>query len=515
MVLLIYLGNLLDLTLTQKIIRPITAFKELCLTLIVLLFTLWFAGYFIPGTSGGEFGFKKMNLLGPLLPGNWSYLVNTPHEWNHFEGFNYFGLGLIFLITYISFYLKQSKFRFKPTIKKHQYFCLSMLLLGCVSISNNISILGLEIKIPLTENLLNLASTFRSSGRMFWPLYYLILFFSIYFANKIFGKHAVLVLGLICAIQIIDTSAGWLKIRSNFGQIASTKFNSELIARLINPFWSEAGKKYRNILIYPIQRDVLILPYGWNTWAYYATTNKMATNSVFLGRYDQNKISDANIKIDNAIATGFYDLNSLYIVDDLSILPILSTLNQSRDLFINIDGYNVLAPDWKTCVTCTQFPHEKEIVKKFSVPNIGIPIGFSKSGAGVPYLMNIDGKETIGYGWSWPEDWGVWSEGKSAQLVIPLANLSPRRLTINCRALITPNHPIQTIDISINGGELKNYTLNKPDENLITIELPRHQSRNYIAIKFELNKNLTSPKILGIGDDNRLLGIGLTSITLD
>jgi len=515
MVLLIYLGNLMDLALTQKIMRPIIAIKELCLSLIVLLFSLWLAGYFVPGASGGEFGFKKMNLLGPLLPGSWSYLVNTPQAWNHFEGFNYLGLGLIFLVIYISFHLIQSKFPFKPAIKKHQFFCLSILVLGCISISNNIGILGFELRIPLTESLLNLASTFRSSGRMFWPLFYLILFFSIYFANKIFGKYTVLVLGFICTIQIIDTSAGWLTIRSNFGQSASAKFDSELIARLINPFWNDAGKKYRNVLIYPIQRDVLILPYGWNTWAYYATVNHMATNSVFLGRYDQKKISNANIKIDNAIASGIYDLNSLYIFNDLSVLPVLSTLNQSKDLFINIDGYNVLAPNWKTCDTCTQYPHDKEIIKRFSIPSIGSPIYFSKNGTGVPYLMNIDGKETIGHGWGWPEDWGVWSEGKSAQLVIPLANLKPRILTINCRALIAPNHPTQTIDISINGGALKSYTLNKPDENLIAIELPSYQSRNYIAIQFEFNKNLTSPKILGIGDDNRLLGVGLTSITLD
>ena len=57
-------------------------------------------------------------------------------------------------------------------------------------------------------------------------------------------------------------------------------------------------------------------------------------------------------KIDQAIMSGQFDPDTLYIFDDERILPVLTHLDRSKHLFARIDGFNVLAPNWKTCSSC-------------------------------------------------------------------------------------------------------------------------------------------------------------------
>ena len=143
-------------------------------------------------------------------------------------------------------------------------------------------------------------------------------------------------------------------------------------------------------------------------------------------------------------------------------------------------------------------------------------------------------------GWSQDlEEFGTWSNAKTATLLVSPPNnfKNTNSLTIKARGFVTPSHPEQIIDIWVNGKLNQTVKLTNSETNEIVIKAPFSvnwlSSPKYIGtslfnyltrlvgtpnqepifIKFEM-RNPAKPKDLGLGDDERLLGIGLISITL-
>jgi len=76
-------------------------------TIMLILFTLWFIGYFYIGSSGstGDFGYYSMNINSIFNPLGWSeYFLKDQPLTSHGqgEGFNYLGLGVILLLFWSS-----------------------------------------------------------------------------------------------------------------------------------------------------------------------------------------------------------------------------------------------------------------------------------------------------------------------------------------------------------------------------------------------------------------------------
>jgi len=84
-------------------------------------------------------------------------------------------------------------------------------------------------------------------------------------------------------------------------------------------------------------------------------------------------------------------------------------------------------------------------------------------------------------------------------------------ISLTVRAFVNEKHPIQQIDSYINGVLVKHFELRSFSHNLIDIPIPR------VVLKDEFFKldlkihSPTSPKALGLGDDDRQLGIGAIS----
>jgi hypothetical protein len=86
---------------------------------------------------------------------------------------------------------------------------------------------------------------------------------------------------------------------------------------------------------------------------------------------------------------------------------------------------------------------------------------FSISGAGNQYLAA---------GWSFSEQWGTWSSGDQAKIVLPLKP-NHQMILIEANAFIHKSHPFQRVGIAINGKEIDNLTLTKASGNLIVMNL--------------------------------------------
>jgi hypothetical protein len=361
-----------------------------------------------------------------------------------------------------------------------------------------------------------MANILRSCGRMFWPAYYLIVFASLYGVIKGYKKYAWLILSIGLCIQIADTSAGWWAIHQKL-KTDSQKVDifTELLAPMNDPFWNQAPAHYSSVVLVPVRNNPkqTYWEHGgrWEKMAAYALQHQMATNSVYLARPpDQTKLNSALKKINNAIATGQYDPHSLYIVDDEKVLPILMHLDASKDLFAKINGVNVLAPGWKTCRTCPQVPAEMEIHSVIPPVILGQTIHFSRAGQGKYFLVGIGAWPIVGWGWSYPEAFGTWSEGKFAKIVMPLPE-GAKTLTLEMRALISPSHPQQTVGVYVDRQLQQTAVLSKDQGNLIEIVLPpKAVDKDYVTIELRFN-NQAKPKDLGLGDDIRDLAIGLVS----
>lgn len=177
----------------------------------------------------------------------------------------------------------------------------------------------------------------------------------------------------------------------------------------------------------------------------------------------------------------------------------------------------------------------KKVFHKWQIPlQVGEIVEFKYRGnndKGVGYLDN-----------GWAEDletFGTWSNSSAANLlIVPPTNFKANNsLIIQAKAFVAPNHPEQTIEIWVGGKLNQTLQITNPEVQKIIIQSPF--SRNWsnplrytgthllnllsqfynipiqepTLIHFVL-RNPARPKDLGIGDDNRLLGIGLISMTL-
>lgn len=137
-------------------------------------------------------------------------------------------------------------------------------------------------------------------------------------------------------------------------------------------------------------------------------------------------------------------------------------------------------------------------------------IRFSPQDKGVAYLLALGNQAQIGWGWSNPEGWGVWSDGYQAKLLLPMPQRQPNQLIFNVRPFISEVQPGQDVKIWINQQLAGTYRLSTPNSQITIPLTEKMRERNYMEVLFQFTTS-NSPKQLGLGEDERRLAIGLVS----
>jgi hypothetical protein len=511
MVLVMWFTHRVDLLwhsrLTLKKQLPELALEIICLGLI-LVFLLWQAGYFVMSSGSGAmegYGFFRMNLLSPFDAKGWSYFMRPlPTLMDYGEGYMYWGLGFLVLWP---FALYQAR-RFIPAIlifiKQNACLMLGLVMMALFAITNHIALGTREIGFAISEQIYTAASIFRASGRFFWPLFYGLSIACLFFVLRgIKSQFLILLLGVVLCIQVIDSSAGWRQFRKNFTIVDKSQHDLQFK----DSFWGEAAKHYKKVLLMPPQDKSL----GWEQVALYAAKYHLPTNAVFFTRIDTAKRDQAQRQFESQLSQGNWDPSALYILQANLVLPAYFHFNPNADLLMNLDGVTVLAPNWKKCATCSPMNDNlrQELQARISQIKLDKPIFFGKDQLGSEFFNGLGGN------WAWPEQWGAWTIGNQAQLMFPLpVSSSPKRLTLNLRAFVTPNHPEQKIEIFVDRMPPVIVTLGLFEANQVDLLMPELlPGKQFIEITFSL-KNPASPKDVGVGStDDRSLGIGLVSAT--
>jgi hypothetical protein len=129
-------------------------------------------------------------------------------------------------------------------------------------------------------------------------------------------------------------------------------------------------------------------------------------------------------------------------------------------------------------------------------------------------------KSILGNGWSQIESWGVWSEGPVSSLLFEMASFGKRDviLEIEAHPFLTESHTSSQVDVFVNNVKVKvlNFRFESPNRTL-TVEFSSSlcdAESNTCEIQFK-TRNPKSPASLGLSQDERLLGIGLTSVSFN
>ena len=349
MVAVLWLVNLLDEWLVQQKITVKTLLKVFISCTLATIFVMWQAGYFLgisnPIRAEG-FGSYKLNLVSLIDANNWSYIlpnIATPEDLG--EGFNFLGLGLVCLAPRFIFLLFSRRIAYQAYIKRHPFLIIGLIGLTFFALSNLVSFGMQTFEFPWPSALIEWASVLRSSGRLFWPMYYCLVFVMLaVIARNLSNKLVITLFASALFIQISDTSAGWWPLHRTLNELSKRPFPNPLNG----PFWTTAANHYQAVVIYPLINNQAQL--NWQPIAYFAATNHLRTNAVYLARKPSiDSVEQFNARIKSQLVSGDYDLNTLYVFSSPSEIKSSNHIqyDPNNDFFGVINGVTILAPNWQ------------------------------------------------------------------------------------------------------------------------------------------------------------------------
>lgn len=472
---------------------------------LVILTIMWLAGYFMLDNRGGQAGFGRyrMNLLSMIDPdGLWSLLLpDQPGGAVGYEGFNYLGIGVLVLALFAGYQLLKDR---RASLADHRSIVPLLfvsLVFSLLALSNRVALGNVEFVVyQVPEVLKPFADDFRSSARMFWPVYYLIyLAVFVLISRRFIPPVAIVVCSALLAVQVADS---WRALRHLSDRLA---YPPAWSSPLKSALWTEIGRRYKRIS-YVLPRNA---PDAFLPWAVFAANYRMTMNFGYFARVDVAKLDAARNDIATAIIGNRLETETLYVFENDALWTLASTRSRLSDVTGVVDGFRIIAPKLKECTVCDMRALADVQAEKSSGYSMRESIAFAKGGTGQKHAL---------MGWSSPEEWGTWSDSPISALIVKLAQMPDRDvfLAIEGRAFVNEKHRTQLVDVSVNRVRLETLRYESPDVELKTLRIPKSvlwAGDGLVLIEFSF-RNAKSPHELGLHDDRRRLGLKLISVKL-
>jgi hypothetical protein len=449
------------------------------------------AGYFtVQDVTSGGFGYFRLNMMSPFHPYDiWSIFRSTPIVNGDYEGFAYPGAG-VFLLTLVSVTLviwKRNELQLNW--RSNAPLIVLCVLFYVYALSNRIAFGSHEIlQYTPPPPLDKLFAAFRSSGRFVWPVIYAIEIFLLFSVIRLCPKRIALVLlGCCVLLQTADLSKASIFLHR--------RWSHEWRDPLQSNFWKEVPLHYKHIaFVMPLDAQDAYGPI-----AYLASNNGMSVNGGYLARLDARKLDEVQRQLTNAMATGNYRNDTLYIFNKDAYWN-TARQHYSGDGAVGIvDSYRVIAPGWSGCTKSCG-------IRADDIANIDM-----KDGAGsAPYLV---------HGWSLSEaGLGRWTDGPTALISVklPPGEYSSVHVTMDLLAFVNARHSTQRVTVRSDGMVVAQWSINTSDRLTRQFDVPVRASKlssDPLQIEFEL-PDATSPQSLELSDDARQLAINVRSIKI-
>lgn len=364
MVLAIYLADLGQRGWARQL-SAAGAGRSMLVASLSVAAVMWAAGYFMLGadTGPGGFGVYRMDLMSLVDPDDiWSALLpNWDQQPGEYEGFNFLGSGMLGLglVAVLAAARKKGPDGKAPvlgaqrgkdlawsngTVPRIVPILALSLLLSLFAISNHAAVAGRELlSYPLPPWIQPLADTFRSSGRFFWPVYYLIylaIFHRVFTRFSSRSATAICIIALI--VQTVDSNAAreWYGTRLAHKPEWSSPLRSEL--------WDDIAARYRKIIV--------VLPHNaspdWKPLSRFAADHGMTINTGYFARIDHAREREAGRRVVASIRSNRLDTDSLYIFQDDELWKFSLSQIRPMDVAGTLDGFRLIAPRLKDCTNC-------------------------------------------------------------------------------------------------------------------------------------------------------------------
>ncbi len=356
----IWLASLLRRALRREPIVPHWLIEIVAVFAVAAL--LLAVGGFFPlrgDMLGGGYGYFRLNLLSFVNPDGgllqfegggdiplrwpWSALLPTlPHAAGDYEGFNYAGLGSLVALA-LAFPLLFTERRFYVG---HQIWPLiiACLLLTLFAISPYVTIGDRVFAVPTPPLLMDLASTMRSSGRFFWPVWYLLPLAAAWLLHKGFGSRVSgILLVLLAGLQMYDTAPGWSFLKSRFETVAGPYVTS-----IDAPEFAAIASHYNAVRKLPAANGSA----DWEQVAWFALRNGKPTDAAYLARPDVPAYAAYMDTIDATIAAHGLKDDSVYFLDREFAAKVAAHMTPDDALFEAGDFF-LYAPGWSRFDTPT------------------------------------------------------------------------------------------------------------------------------------------------------------------
>ena len=452
------------------------------------------AGYFTErAPAAGGFGLFGMD-LGSLINPTFAHvsLFMGAHPLNNFlaaEGFQYLGAGILFLIS-SSFIVLINNKECRSVIGELNWIVWlfpAFIILAILSLSDNITIFGRTVISLHYGHLSPIFGVIRASGRLFWPMSYAIVILAILIVCKCAPKarSAILIAALI--IQVVDLSSFMRTERINTESASQSPY-----ATLKDPRWDELIRQSEVVDYQPA--DLPAAPLTFYQLALKAVTLDRPITAMYSARVS-NKQKAIQTADRSAFLSGDLHANWLYVLQDACIPPGSPPAH-------SLDDTRIVTPSQPAANSLPNVGGKTAI----SI-HLGQEISFDQ-----PHMAQ---NCTLAGGWSSPEDWGVWSMGKTALLQLTLLKGPGKNIVASLKAKPFPSTG-QTVVIKANGLKVANIALDAGSDTPLKFKIPGSAipPSGALSLAFIIGKP-TSPMALGLSSDDRSLGVGLVSIRFD
>jgi hypothetical protein len=225
---------------------------------------------------------------------------------------------------------------FAAVASKFMPLILALALLLVFAITNRVGIGDMRVVLFENRYLEEKLSIFRASARMAWPFLYALFLASIYILIKTSIKgRCRLILLFSLAIQIGDVrmAPDFLFPQNGEKYVYTSPY--------IDPEWMKVKGKYKRIVVLPSPNSDFA---GWPEMAIVANEIGAETNAAYVARFNSDELKTVKNQIIEAIDSGNYDSESIYVIYSDSKIKIDGVSAADRVWFL--EGKIVILPDW-------------------------------------------------------------------------------------------------------------------------------------------------------------------------
>ncbi|MCB2286360.1 DUF6311 domain-containing protein [Clostridium algidicarnis] len=342
MTMTIMLGFVIDDYIYGKKVKDgiITIVSSIASVLIAFWIIGGFTGESAKSVGLGDF---SMNINALFNPMGWSRFITKDlplAKPEQYEGFQYLGVGIIILIPIcliVFIIINRHNVRnifstgfMKRFFKKYTSFLVVFIILFFMSLSNVITInnhIIFEYNLPkYIEEIFNI---FRSTGRLFWPVTYIIIFaLIIYVVTRCKSKKCVLaLLTVLLVVQVGDLSNKMVEKRNYY--TSDIEFNYILKSE----FWEGVGENFEHIMLIPTYINT------YSHMSRLATDHNMTLNTGSYARGPNNKIDEIAAATVGELKNGKSNDKTAYIIQSYNILEDIMR-NAPKDMYtvVNVVG---------------------------------------------------------------------------------------------------------------------------------------------------------------------------------